>query len=117
LFTLFGYALVALGLYGVFLTFKANSYAAGTVGVEKEQKLVTSGLYAWVRHPMYASAFFLLIGVPLSLGSVWGEVPAVVLMVLIVWRLLEEEKTLRKDLKGYTEYAAKVRARLIPGIF
>jgi protein-S-isoprenylcysteine O-methyltransferase Ste14 len=105
-----GDALVALGFLLFFLVLKQNSYAASTIEVAKEQKVVSTGLYGIVRHPMYAGVLPLLIGTPLALGSWWG-------LVALVSRLLDEERFLHKNLPGYTEYTQKVRWRLAPGIF
>jgi protein-S-isoprenylcysteine O-methyltransferase Ste14 len=77
---------------------------------------VSSGLYALVRHPMYMGAFFLLVGIPLSLGSWWGLVVTTLTMPARIWRLLDEEKFLAKSLPGYTEYQNTVRYRLAPFI-
>jgi protein-S-isoprenylcysteine O-methyltransferase Ste14 len=114
---LFGDVLVALGLLGVFLVFKENTFTAGTVQVETEQKLVSSGPYAIIRHPMYAAAFVMLVGVPLALDSLWGLMPVAIIMVVIVLRLFDEEKLLLEELPGYKEYSARVKCRLIPYIW
>lgn len=109
-----GDLLVALGLFGIFLVFKENTFTAGTVQVEKQQKLVSSGPYALVRHPMYAAAFIMLIGVPLSLDSLWGFIPVAAVIVIIIFRLLDEEKLLLQELTGYDAYRNTVKYRLIP---
>ncbi len=105
---------VALSLFIVFLVFRENTYTSATVEVTKEQKVISSGPYSLVRHPMYAGAFLLLIFTPLALGS-WVGIPfALPVMAVIVIRLLEEEKFLASNLNGYAEYRQKVRYRLIP---
>jgi protein-S-isoprenylcysteine O-methyltransferase Ste14 len=112
-----GDALVALSFYGFFLTFRQNAFAAATVRVEHEQRVISSGLYAAVRHPMYSAALALLLGTPLALGSLWGLVPAALLCAAIVLRLLDEENYLARNLPGYTDYQRKVRTRLVPGLW
>jgi protein-S-isoprenylcysteine O-methyltransferase Ste14 len=112
-----GELLVAAGFLVVFLVFKTNTYAAATVEVGAEQKVIETGPYAWVRHPMYAGALVLLAGMPLALGSWWGLVVLVPFTAVIVWRLLDEEKLLAKDLPGYEAYRQRTRHRLIPGLW
>ena len=79
--------------------------------------MISTGPYAVIRHPMYSGAFIMLLGIPLALGSWWAFVFVFLLFAAIVWRLLEEEKFLAKNLPGYVEYRAKVRWRLIPKVF
>jgi|SRR5579859_48261 len=113
----FAEAMVALGLFSVFLVFRANSYTSATVEVAAEQKVVTTGPYALVRHPMYSGALLMCVFVPIALGS-WVGLPFVLpLIVVIVVRLLDEEKLLRKDLAGYDAYTQKVRYHLIPYVW
>jgi protein-S-isoprenylcysteine O-methyltransferase Ste14 len=114
---LVGDALVVLSFYGFFLTFRENAFAAATVRVESEQRVISSGLYAFVRHPMYASAVPLFLATPLALGSWWGLVPAALLLATLVWRLLDEERYLAGHLPGYADYQSRVRTRLVPGIW
>jgi protein-S-isoprenylcysteine O-methyltransferase Ste14 len=114
---LVGDALVALGFYGFFLTFRQNAFAAATVRVESDQPVISTGLYAIVRHPMYTAALALFLGTPLALGSWWGLVPAALLLAALVWRLLDEESYLSRNLPGYTDYQRQVRTRLVPGIW
>ena len=112
-----GDVLVALGLFVVFLVFRENSYTSATIEVGREQRVVSTGPYALVRHPMYAGALVMLLGVPPALGSLWGLVLVVPMALVIVWRLLDEEKLLEKELGGYTEYRARVRHRLVPWVW
>lgn len=114
---LLGDAGVMLGFYGFFLTFRENTFTAATVRVESDQRVVSSGPYARVRHPMYAFALILFFATPLALGSLWGLVPATLLAATIVWRLLDEERHLARNLSGYTDYQRTVTARLLPGVW
>ncbi len=116
-FVLVGDIFVLLGLLIVFLVFKENSYAAGVIEVGKEQKVISTGPYAIVRHPMYTGALLMLCFVPLALGSWWGLVFVFPMFVVIVLRLLDEEKFLSKNLPGYKEYCQKTRYRLVPFVW
>ena len=108
---------VAIGFYIVFLVFRENSYTRATIEVSAEQNVITSGPYAVVRHPMYAGAMLLLVFTPIALGS-WAGVPISILLILIiVARLLDEERFLKANLSGYEEYCQKVRYRLLPLIW
>lgn len=115
--SILGDLLVAAGLYFVFLVFKENSFTSGVIEVSKKQKVITTGPYSLVRHPMYSGAFVMLIGVPLALGSYWGLAAVVPLIFVIILRLFDEEKFLAKNLSGYTEYQKKVTYRLIPFVW
>jgi protein-S-isoprenylcysteine O-methyltransferase Ste14 len=115
--SLIGDLLVALGFTGIFVTFRANAYAAATVKVERDQPVIATGPYALVRHPMYAAALPLFLATPPALGSWFGLIPAAFVVAAIVWRLTDEEKHLARDLAGYEDYRAKVRARLVPGVW
>jgi protein-S-isoprenylcysteine O-methyltransferase Ste14 len=114
---LFGDALVVLSYLGFIRVFRENTYGAATIQVEAEQRVVSTGPYAIVRHPMYSAALVLTVGMPLALGSWWGLVTIVPGVLVFVWRLLDEERFLRRNLPGYAEYTQKVRWRLIPGFF
>lgn len=108
---------VALGFYIVFLVFRENTYASGVIEVANEQKVISSGPYSVLRHPMYAGASLLLLFTPLALGS-WVAIPFPLPLILVVAvRLLDEEKFLLAHLSGYEEYRQKVRYRLIPFIW
>ena len=109
-----GDVLVALGLLIDLFVFRENSYGGSTIEIVEGQKVISTGLYARVRHPMYAGVLVMIIGVPLALGSWWGlAILALTVPVLIV-RILDEEKLLSNDLPGYREYEQKVRYRLVP---
>jgi protein-S-isoprenylcysteine O-methyltransferase Ste14 len=112
-----GQLLVAVGFLIVFRVFRANSFASATIEVAREQKVIDTGPYSRVRHPMYAGALVLLAGTPLALGSFWGTLVLFPFTAVIVWRLLDEEQFLVKDLPGYEAYLRKVRFRLIPGVW
>jgi protein-S-isoprenylcysteine O-methyltransferase Ste14 len=116
--------LVLLANAGVILSFaiffvvmKQNSYAAATIRVEAGQPLVSTGIYGIVRHPMYSGALILMVCMPLALGSYWTLLVLILALPVLVWRILNEENVLTRDLAGYTEYCRKVRYRLIPGIW
>lgn len=111
-----GLVLIGLGAYLVWLTLKANSYAAPVVKVQKSRGhfVVTRGPYAHIRHPMYAGALLFIAGVPLLLGSWRGLAAGVVLLLIIALRAVFEEATLAAELDGYADYAARVRYRLVP---
>jgi protein-S-isoprenylcysteine O-methyltransferase Ste14 len=112
-----GEALVALGLAMVFVVYRANTYTAAIITVEREQQLVSTGPYAVVRHPMYAGGIVMMLGVPFALGSWWALLTLPPFVAVIVWRLLEEEKLLVTSLPGYPEYRARVRSRLVPFVW
>ena len=105
------------GLYGGYLTFRENSYAAPVVKMQEGHKVIDTGVYAYVRHPMYAGALLYLIGIPLLLGSWWGLAVTPFLILGIAWRAVHEEDMLRQELPGYADYAARVRYRFVPGIW
>jgi protein-S-isoprenylcysteine O-methyltransferase Ste14 len=115
--TALGDILVALSFYFVFLVFKENTFASGTIEVGAEQKVIMTGPYALVRHPMYIGALVGLLGIPLALGSMWGLLTIIPMALVIVWRLLDEEKFLANNLTGYRDYQDKVRHRLLPLIW
>lgn len=112
-----GDVLVALGFFIVFIVFRENTFTAGIIEVVADQKVISTGPYAKVRHPMYSGGLVLLFGTPLALGSWWGLIMFIPIALAIVWRLLEEEKFLSKHLPGYSEYCQKVRYRLVPFVF
>lgn len=112
-----GDALVVVGIYIVFRVFKENTFTSATIEVGKEQKVISTGPYATVRHPMYSGALIMLIGIPIALGSWWGLLTFIPFVAVLTWRLFDEEKFLVKNLPGYTDYCVTVRSRLIPGIF
>lgn len=112
--SIFADAIVVLAFVLFFLVMKSNSYAASTIRVEEGQPVVSTGPYAYVRHPMYSGALLLLAAMPLALGSWLSVLLVVPFFPVLVWRILDEEDFLRKNLPGYAEYMRRVRYRLIP---
>jgi protein-S-isoprenylcysteine O-methyltransferase Ste14 len=112
-----GDALVAIGFYLIFLVYRENTFTSATIEVVEDQKVISTGPYALVRHPMYASAFLYLVGTPLALGSYWGLLALLFMMSFLIWRLFDEEKFLEKNLPGYTEYQKQVQHRLVPYVW
>lgn len=114
---LVGNVLVALGLGVTLLVVQQNSYAAANITVEVDQELVSTGLYGLVRHPMYLGALIMGVGVPLALDSYWGLVLMIPGVFVLAYRILDEEKMLNQELRGYGEYTQKVHHRLVPGVW
>ena len=115
--SIIGDALVALSFYTLYLVSKVNTYAAANVRVEEGQKVVSDGMYGYVRHPMYFGALFLFIGTPLALGSLWTLAFVPVFLPLLIARILNEEQVLERGLPDYGEYRHRVRHRLIPWVW
>jgi protein-S-isoprenylcysteine O-methyltransferase Ste14 len=101
----------------IFFVFKENRYASRIVQVEKKQKVITTGPYAVVRHPMYAATIVLYLCLPVALGSYYALIFFAPILLVIFFRIYDEEKLLSRKLKGYREYMQKVKYRLIPGIW
>jgi protein-S-isoprenylcysteine O-methyltransferase Ste14 len=114
---LLGDGLLALGWLAIFFVFKENSFTSATIELAPDQKVISTGPYARVRHPMYAGALVMLAGIPIALGSWWGLLVLVATMPALIWRLLDEEKFLARNLPGYLEYQEKVRYRLVPHLW
>jgi protein-S-isoprenylcysteine O-methyltransferase Ste14 len=106
--------LVLLGWLAVFFVFKENSFASATIELASDQKVISTGPYALIRHPMYAGGLVMLAGVPIALGSWWGLLVIAAMTPALMWRLIDEEEFLSRNLPGYLEYKKKVRYRLIP---
>jgi protein-S-isoprenylcysteine O-methyltransferase Ste14 len=111
------FALVLLGYVMITAVFRANSYASRVVEVESGQKVVSTGPYAHVRHPMYSAQLIFYFFTPIALGSYWAALASILFLAVFVPRILGEEKELTENLEGYAEYRRKVRYRLIPGIW
>jgi len=109
--------LVAVGFYLVFRVYRENTFTSATIQVTENQKVITTGPYSIVRHPMYASSLLYVIGTPLALGSFWGIVAVVGFLPALIWRLKDEEQMLATELPGYREYQHSVRYRLLPGVW
>lgn len=104
--------------YSLFVaTLRVNRFAARTVAVEEGQQVISSGPYAWVRHPMYLAVIITYGLSPLVLGSYWACIPALAIVPALILRIFKEEAVLVRDLPGYAEYQRKVRYRLIPGLW
>lgn len=112
-----GDALVVLGFLGVLRIFKENSFAFSTIELASDQRVISTGPYTLIRHPMYTTALAMLIGIPIALGSSLSLIIIVAIIGALVWRLLDEEKFLAANLPGYVEYQKQVRHRLIPWIW
>ena len=110
-------AMIILSFLLFFVVMKSNTYAASTIQVEEGQPVVSTGLYAYVRHPMYSGALLLLAAMPLALGSWWCVFLLVPFFPVLVWRILDEEIFLRENLPGYAEYMQRVRYRLVPRVW
>ena len=114
-----GALLLVLAMLMVFEALRENTFAAPVVKMQKErgQRVISTGMYAVVRHPMYAGAVLLFISTPLLLGSVYGLLIGLLLIVTIAARSLGEEAMLKQELEGYRDYTKKVKWRIIPFVF
>ena len=112
-----GDILIAVGFYCIFRVYRVNTFTSATIQVAEDQKVVSTGPYAIVRHPMYASASLYVLGTPLALGSLWGLVAVAATLPFLIWRLVDEERLLARKLPGYAEYQKRVRYRLVPRIW
>ncbi len=110
-----GVFLVGYALYAAVL--RENAYLSRTVEVQDGQRVIDTGLYSVVRHPMYLATLLMFLPMPLVLGSLWGLIPFAIYPVAIVVRIINEEKVLSEGLPGYSEYIKKVKYRLIPFIW
>jgi protein-S-isoprenylcysteine O-methyltransferase Ste14 len=115
--SLAGDVLVLLGLGIAMVVVAQNNYAAASITVETGQKLVSTGLYGIVRHPMYFGSLIMIAGIPLALGSYWGLAFLIPAVFGLVIRILDEEKALAQDLTGYSDYLHQVRYRLVPRVW
>jgi protein-S-isoprenylcysteine O-methyltransferase Ste14 len=112
-----GDLLVAAGFSLVLRVYRENTFTAATIGVAPGQTVISSGPYAMVRHPMYSGALLYMLGTSPALGSYWGFVAFVVMLVSLIWRLVDEERVLSRELPGYAEYLERVRHRLVPYVW
>ena len=108
---------VFLGYCLILWVFKENSYASRTIEVVKDQKVIKTGPYSIIRHPMYLGFLVMYLLTPVALGS-WWAVPIFLLYIpILIWRIFNEEKVLLRDLQGYKEYCEERRYRLLPLIW
>ena len=115
--SLLGNAIILASFIAIFRVIRTNSWAASNIRVEAGQKVVDTGPYAYVRHPMYAAAVWLFVGIPLALGAWWPVGLLILLLPILLWRLLDEERILSRDLPGYPEYMRRVKYRLVPHVW
>jgi protein-S-isoprenylcysteine O-methyltransferase Ste14 len=109
--------LVLLSYLFIIRVFLENSYASRIVEVTKDQKVISTGPYAFVRHPMYLGILIMYLAMPVALGSYWAIIPFLALPVILGIRILDEERLLRKELPGYKKYCQKTRWRILPFIW
>jgi protein-S-isoprenylcysteine O-methyltransferase Ste14 len=112
-----GDGLVLLGWLAIFFVFKENTFSSATIELAPDHKVISTGPYALMRHPMYAGALIMLLGIPIALGSWWGVLVLVATTPALLWRLLDEEKFLARNLPGYIAYQQRVPYRLIPRVW
>jgi protein-S-isoprenylcysteine O-methyltransferase Ste14 len=112
-----GDVLVVVGFHFILRVYRENTFTSATIEIAPNQTVVSTGPYAIVRHPMYASALLYVIGTPLALGSYWGLIGVAVMLPFLIWRLFDEERMLAASLPGYVEYQKRVRHRLIPFVW
>ena len=112
-----GDVLVAIGFFFISRVYRENTYTSATIQVAKDQKVISTGPYAIVRHPMYASGALYLFGTPLALGTYWAFLPIAAMMPFLIWRLIDEERFLARNLSGYAEYQKRVPHRLVPFVW
>ena len=112
-----GDVLVAVGFYLISIIYRENTFTSATIELAENQRVISTGPYAIVRHPMYASALLYLVGTPLALGSYWGLLPIAGMVPFLIWRLFDEERFLSLNLPGYAEYQRRVSHRLVPFVW
>ena len=114
---LLGNVLFVLGFGVIARVYRENTFGSATIGVMKGQRVISTGPYSVVRHPMYASGLLYLLGTPLALGSYWGLIAFAPMVPLLALRLVDEERMLVRDLPGYDAYRQRVRHRLLPFVW
>jgi protein-S-isoprenylcysteine O-methyltransferase Ste14 len=114
-----GFLLLIGSAFLLFRSYKDNSFVSPLVRIqsERDQKVVSTGVYGFVRHPMYLGGIMLFLGAPLLLGSIYGIIVGIFLSLIFVARIIGEEKMLNLELEGYPDYKDKVKYRLIPYIW
>jgi protein-S-isoprenylcysteine O-methyltransferase Ste14 len=108
---------ILLGYLMIFSVFRQNRYASRIVEVSNDQQVITTGWYGVVRHPMYLGVMIMYIPMPLALGSWWGLIPVAILPIVLVFRIINEEKVLTESLPGYGDYCRQTRYRVLPGVW
>jgi len=116
-FSVIGCIIFILTYIGFAELLRENEYLSRTVEVQENQKVVSTGLYSIVRHPMYAIIFWMFISMPIIIGSYVGLIPMILLPYMFVKRIKNEEDVLKRELDGYEEYCGKIKYRLIPFIW
>jgi len=99
------------------LVLKTNTFASRVIEVEAGQRVISSGPYTLVRHPMYLAMILMMTATPIALGSYWAALPSVGFIVLLAIRAKNEEELLTDELEGYRDYMQKTRYRLFPGVW
>jgi len=112
-----GDVLVGLGFALVARVYRENTYTAATIEIAPGQTVISTGPYALVRHPMYTGALLYMLGTSPALGSYWGLIAFALMLAVLIWRLLDEERVLARDLAGYPDYLKRVRYRLVPHLW
>jgi protein-S-isoprenylcysteine O-methyltransferase Ste14 len=112
-----GNILIVLGWTIILFVFRENTFTSATIEVAADQRVVSTGPYAAVRHPMYSGSLLYFLGIPIALGSWWGLLVGILMMPVFVLRLFDEEKLLARNLPGYSEYMDRVKYRLVPFVW
>lgn len=115
--SLVGFAGLIAAVTLVFWVMRVNPFASRVVEIQQDHKVVSTGPYRYVRHPMYVGAILLMFSLPVALGSLWALISSAGLTLLVLVRTVLEDKTLREELEGYADYARRVRYRLVPGLW
>jgi protein-S-isoprenylcysteine O-methyltransferase Ste14 len=110
-------AVALAGWLVILLVFRENTFTASTIEVAKDQRVISTGPYAIVRHPMYSGSLLYVVAMPVALGSWWALLAIVPVLPFFVWRIFDEEGLLTRDLAGYPQYAGRVRYRLLPHVW
>lgn len=109
--------IILSGYLIVFFVFRQNSYASRVVEISENQKVITTGLYSIIRHPMYMGVLIMYTPIPVALGSYWGLIAVSILPIVLILRIINEEKVLSDNLEGYKEYCQKTKYKLIPFVW
>ena len=112
-----GNILIVLGWTIILFVFRENTFTSATIEVAADQRVVSTGPYAVVRHPMYSGSLLYFLGIPIALGSWWGLLVGILMMPIFVLRLFDEEKLLARNLPGYSEYMDRLKYRLVPFVW